>query len=148
VPKAPIAREAAAPPAPSSGEQSWEAFVAFTRGERPTLAEHLAKCAPARLERQEMAIAAPRGFRADYLSRRDHVAQIEELAGRFFGRPMRVQVSAAEAASDAAAEAPRPRTADLTSAALRDPAVQAAVNILGGEIAEVRERRPRRREEP
>ena len=147
LPSAPIAREPALRPVSSSGEQSWEAFVTYARGERPTLAEHLAKCAPARLEGQGMAIAAPRGFRADYLSRRDHVEQIEELAGRFFGRPMRVEVSAAEAAPDAAAEAPRPRTAELTSAALRDPAVQAAVNILGGEIAEVRERRPRRREE-
>jgi DNA polymerase-3 subunit gamma/tau len=146
-PAAPVARDAGPRPPSGGGAQSWEAFVAFARAERPTLAEHLAKCAPARLEGQEMRIAAPRGFRADYLSRRDHVEQIEELAGRFFGRPMRVQVAAAEAAQDAAAEAPRQRTADLTSAALRDPAVQAAVNILGGEIAEVRERRPRRREE-
>jgi hypothetical protein len=80
------------------------------------------------------------------LSRRDHVAQIEDLAARFFGRPMRVQVTASNPTAAAAAP-PRATTAELTSAAMQDPAVQTAVNILGGEIAEVRERRPRRREE-
>jgi hypothetical protein len=138
------APRAAAPPA---GERSWEAFVAFAQAERPTLAEHLAKCALSRLDNQQIATDAPRGFRADYLSRRDHVAQIEDLAARFFGRPMRVQVTAATPSSVAAAAAPRATAAELTSAAMQDPAVQTAVNILGGEIAEVRERRPRRREE-
>ena len=75
-------------------------------------------------------------------------AQIEELAARFYGRPMRVQVSASDAATAGSSEAPGATAAELTSAAMQDPAVQAAVSILGGEIAEVRERRPRRREEP
>jgi DNA polymerase-3 subunit gamma/tau len=141
-PSAPTAPGAAAP-----GEQSWEAFVAFARAERPTLAEHLATCARARLDDTTVNIEAPRGFRADYLSRRDHIAQIEALAARFFGRPMRVNVTAAVVGSAAPPEPPRPTAAELTSAALQNPAVQAAVNILGGEIAEVRERRPRRREE-
>jgi DNA polymerase III subunit gamma/tau len=142
------ARAVAASPPPGNADQSWQAFVTFVRGERPTLAEHLSRCAPARLDASDIAIEAPRGFRADYLSRRDHVSELEELAARFCGRPMRVQVTAAEAVSSAPVEAPRPRTAELTSAAMQDPAVQAAVSILGGEIAEVRERRPRRREEP
>ena len=144
---APAARTAPAAPTAGVGEQSWPAFVAFARAERPTLADHLAQCAPAGLDGQTIAIEAPRGFRANYLSRRDHVAQIEELAARFFGRPMQVRVSAADPAQADQPAAPRPTTAELTSAALQDPAVQAAVNILGGEIAEVRERRPRRRED-
>jgi DNA polymerase-3 subunit gamma/tau len=150
-PAAVTGKAAPRPPAqsaPAADGQSWEAFVAFTRGERPTLAEHLAKCALTRLGGQDVAIEAPRGFRADYLSRRDHLAQIEELAARFYGRPMRVQVSASDAATAGSSEAPRATAAELTSAAMQDPAVQAAVSILGGEIAEVRERRPRRREEP
>ncbi len=145
---APAGRSApAARPTPAPEEPSWEAFVAFARGERPTLADHLATGARARLDGLRVAIEAPRGFRAVYLARRDHVAQIEELAARFFGRPMRVQVTAAESGSAGEPDAPRPSAAERTSAALQDPAVQAAVNILGGEIAEVRERRPRRREE-
>jgi hypothetical protein len=92
-------------------------------------------------------LAVPRGFRFDYLSRRDHLTLIEELAGRFFGRPLRVQIEVGEASNGAApVEPPRPSAAELTSAALQNPAVKAAVEILGGEVAEVRERRPRRRE--
>jgi hypothetical protein len=37
--------------------------------------------------------------------------------------------------------------ADLTAAALGNPVVRAAVQILGGEVAEVRSRRPRGGEE-
>jgi DNA polymerase-3 subunit gamma/tau len=140
---------AAAPATPRTqavGEtQSWEAFVAYARSERPTLAEHLSKCALTELDDRTLALEAPRGFRADYLSRRDHVTQVEELAARFFGRPMRVRIAAAETAGGPA-EPPRPSAAELTNAALQDPRVQTAVNILGGEVTEVRERRPRRRE--
>jgi DNA polymerase-3 subunit gamma/tau len=126
----------------------WPDFVAFAQRERPTLADHLAKCALARLDERGAIIAAPRGFRADYLSRRDHLTQVEELAARFFGRPVRFEVTPGAAPADAAAaDAARPSSADLTSAALTNPAVQAAVTIFGGEVAEVRERKPRRREE-
>jgi DNA polymerase-3 subunit gamma/tau len=132
--------------APPAGPQSWEAFVAFACGERARLAEHLSKCVLLSLDDGTVAIEAPRGFRANYLAEREHVAQIEELATRFFGRPMRARVQAAE--SDAVdPPAPPPTTAELTSAALQNPAVQAAVSILGGEIAAVRARRPRREEE-
>jgi hypothetical protein len=94
-----------------------------------------------------VALTAARGFRFDYLSRKDHQAEIEELAGTFFGRPVRVQIQAGDVGAAAAApEAAKPSAAEMTSAAMAHPTVQAAVAILGGEVAEVRERRPRRRE--
>ena len=130
---------------PSSGR--WEDFLAFAHTERPTLADHLAKCTVRQLDDRGATLAVPRGFRFDYLSRRDHLSLIEELAGRFFGRPLRVQVEIGDAGNGSApAEPPRASTAELTSAAMENPAVKAAVQILGGEVAEVRERRPRRRE--
>ncbi len=142
---------AAAQPAPPADGGSWEAFVAFVAGERPTLADHLGTCTVRELEGATLALAAPRGFRFDYLSRRDHVAELEEIAARFFARPMRLQLDVADGSSAAdapAAAAPPKRTpAELASAALQNPAVKAAVEILGGEVAEVRERRPRRRED-
>jgi len=161
---APPPRSAAAPrpsapsqnsgaPAPASsggaapGADSWPTFLAFARGERATLAEHLAKCTLTGFDGQAITLEAPRGFRADYLSRHDHVAQIESLAARFFGRPMRVRLSASDAAREAPAEPQRATAAELTNAALQDPKVQAAVSIFGGEVTEVRDRRPRRREE-
>jgi DNA polymerase-3 subunit gamma/tau len=125
--------------------RTWDGFLAFARAERPTLAEHLSKCV-ADIDGDPLRVEAPRGFRADYLSRADHRAQIEDLAARFFARPVHVQVIAAETRQDTA-EPARASAAELTSVALQNPAVQAAVTILGGEIAEVRERRPRRREE-
>jgi hypothetical protein len=136
---------AATPVAPSAG--GWEEFLAFAHTQRPTLADHLGKCTVRELSEKGATLAVPRGFRFDYLSRRDHLSLVEELAGRFFGRSMRVQVEVGEASNgNAPVEAPRASTAELTSAAMQNPAVQAAVQILGGEVAEVRERRPRRRE--
>ena len=142
---APSAAATASAPA-SSGR--WEDFVVFVQGERTTLADHLSKCTVRQFSDGGITLAVPRGFRFDYLSRRDHLSLVEELAARFFGRPLRVQVELGEAASSggAPAEPARPSTAELTSAAMQNPAVKAAVEILGGEVAEVRERRPRRRE--
>lgn len=92
-------------------------------------------------------LSVPRGFRFDYLSRRDHLTLIEEIATRFFARSLRVVVEAADSGGGGVpAEAPRASAADLTSAAMENPAVKAAMEILGGEVAEVRARRPRRRE--
>ena len=133
------------PPRPPPAR--WEEFLAFAHTERPTLADHLGKCTVREITEKGATLAVPRGFRFDYLSRRDHLSLIEELAGRFFGRPLRVQVEVGEAGNgNAPVEAPRASTAELTSAAMENPAVKAAVQILGGEVAEVRERRPRRRE--
>ncbi|MGD9762532.1 MAG: DNA polymerase III subunit gamma/tau [Candidatus Binatia bacterium] len=140
-----VAEIVAAGGAPTPSE--WQRFVAFANEERPTLGDHLAKCALVDLDGTAVVVAAPRGFRFDYLSRRDHQAQVEELAARFFGRPMRIQLQAADAANTAAAEPAKRSSAELTSAALQNPAVKAAVEILGGEVAEVRERRGRRQEE-
>ena len=109
--------------------------------------QHFRRCALARLDANAAAVTAPRGFRADYL-RQDHLKEVETLAGRFFGRPLRIEITAAESiANGSPAAPPRPSSAELTSAAMRNPAVQAAVAILGGEVAEVRERKPRRRED-
>jgi DNA polymerase-3 subunit gamma/tau len=143
-PTRPSARPA--PVAPSS-PGSWDEFVAFAHGERPTLADHLAKCTVRQLDVGGATLTVPRGFRFDYLSRRDHLALIEDLAARFFGRPLRVLVEAGEAANGGAPPAPpKPSAAELASTAMQNPAVKAAVEILGGEVAEVRERRSRRRE--
>jgi len=145
-----VVREPAPAAAAGAGRapaEAWGDFLAFVLGRRPTLADHLGKCAVRALD-DGVGLTAPRGFRFDYLSRKDHQAEIEELAAAFFGRPVRVLVQAGDgsAAADAAAEPARPTAAEMTSAALAHPKVQSAVAILGGEVAEVRERRPRRRE--
>jgi len=149
------AAEVAQPPpatsAPSaSGEApvAWEEFVSFVGQERPALATHLATCRLAGADGVALRIEAPAGFRYNYLARREHLAEIEDLAQRFFRRDVRAELTAHSPSNGTAEEASeaRPSSADLTAAALGNPAVRAAMDILGGELAEVRPRRPRRRE--
>jgi hypothetical protein len=83
----------------------------------------------------------PRGYYFDYLAQREHTRLVEDLAKRFFGRPLRVTVRGTEAApADADATEPETSPAALQAAALGDPTVRAAVEILGGEVQEVRPR--------
>jgi DNA polymerase III subunit gamma/tau len=126
---------------------NWDEFVDFVVAERKTLGHHLGTCALASLDAKALRITAPRGFRFDYLNRRDHVGEIEELARRFFGRDLRLTVAEGAAAPTVAGRPEKPSSAELAATALGNPAVRAAMEILGGEVAEVRERRTRRREE-
>ncbi len=146
----------AGPPAGSGsreerGAAGWGEFVAFAARERPTLAHHLETCSLVRVDEEVMEIEAPRGFRSDYLGRRDHLSQVEDLVQRFFERPLQVSLRVSDAASRGAASEPNDEAhvsrTDLTEAALGNPVVKAAVEILGGEVSEVKPRRPRRREE-
>jgi DNA polymerase-3 subunit gamma/tau len=134
------------PAAPSVASHAWQGFLAFANEQRPVLGDHLARCTLVQLEGAAAVIAAARGFRFDYLSRREHLTQVEDLATRYFGRPIRVQVQATEAANGGGSEVGKRDAAERTSAALENPAVKAAVQILGGEVAEVRQRSARRRE--
>jgi DNA polymerase-3 subunit gamma/tau len=138
-----------APPAAGAPAAAWEEFVSFVGQERPALATHLATCRLVAADGPALQIEAPAGFRFNYLVRRDHLAEIEDLARRFFRRDLRAELtsrSAANGTAEAASDA-RHSSADLTAAALGNPAVRAAMDILGGELAEVRPRRPRRRED-
>jgi DNA polymerase-3 subunit gamma/tau len=133
----------------STGGGTWTAFVEFVARERATLAHHLRKCAPGEIGSGGVRLRAPRGFYYDYLARADHVAQISALATRFFERPLTVAVECEPSGNGAekpAPEAAPESSAQLAETALGNPAVRAAVEILGGEVQEVR-RRPRSREE-
>jgi DNA polymerase-3 subunit gamma/tau len=126
-------------PGEPQGDGSWAGFVTFVAELRPTLGVHIATCRAGEIGERKIEIEAPRGFRADYLGRRDHLNEVEELAQRFFGRNVRVAVSACD--MNGAAAEPAPSSAELADGAMRDPAVRAAIDILGGELAEVRQRR-------
>ncbi len=134
------------PPAPAGdaahGEPTWQGFRAFAGERVPTMAAHLATCESGALEGNVLTIVTPPGFRANYLRDAERAAHLQELASEFFGR--RICVSIAVGAGAAEPEAPaKPSQADRAEAALRNPTVQAAIEILGGELAEVRERRSR-----
>jgi DNA polymerase-3 subunit gamma/tau len=139
-----VAAEAAALPA---GDRSWEGFVAFVGKEKVTLLPYVSHSQVPSLDESVLTLNVPRGYYYDYLAQRDHTQLVEELARRFFGRDLRVTVNAidAEKSSPASAE-PAESPAALHAAALDNPAVRAAVDILGGQVQEVKARPRRGRE--
>jgi DNA polymerase III gamma/tau subunit len=77
------------------------------------------------------------------LRQRDNMAQLEEIAARCYGGAPRIEVSVVQASSEdvaarKAAEAARQR--ELDARARSSPTVRSAVEILGGEITDVRPR--------
>jgi len=82
-------------------------------------------------------IAVPNRFAAQRLgARRD---ALEEICAAFFSTPLRVEVEQLDADAADAAGAPDPEAARrLRQQALEHPAVGLAVDVLGGEIAEIR----------
>jgi hypothetical protein len=89
-------------------------------------------------------LEVPGGFHRDYLVRDEQMSLVENLASRFYGSPVRLSLREA-----ARAEAPRGKKQAAGEAKprdlLREPAVQAVIDILGGEVREVKSGR---RKEP
>ncbi len=77
---------------------------------------------------------------------RDRLESLETACAEFFGHPIRVQIETAEANAKAGSKAATGAKAalsaealrDLTQRALKNPAVNRAVEILDGEIVEIR----------
>ncbi|MBW2494929.1 MAG: DNA polymerase III subunit gamma/tau [Deltaproteobacteria bacterium] len=93
---------------------------------------------------QQLRIFTPEPFAAQRL--RDRLESLEAVCSEFFGHPMRVRIETAEAdvgaASGEAAEAKTTLSAEalreLRQRALKNPAVNRAVEILDAEIVEIR----------
>jgi len=139
----PVETPPAAAISPRSGH-SWEEFLAFVGKEKVMLLPYLQSGTPPDCSGSQLVLTVPSGYYYDYLVQRGQARQVEDLASRFFGRPMRVSVRAAEAAQ-VSASAPSETSAALHEAALENPVVRAAVEILGGEVQEVRARTRRER---
>ena len=118
---------------------TWEEFLEFVGKEKVTILPYLQNSRIPTLDGAGLALVVPPGYYYDYLAQRQHTQVVEELVQRFFGRPLRVTVQAAETALPPAAT-PAASAADLHAAALGNPVVRAAVEILGGEVQEVRSR--------
>jgi DNA polymerase-3 subunit gamma/tau len=149
------ARPATASPrnAPSGGAPtrqeavggSWQGFVDFVRRNKITLSAYVEAAVAPQLDGDAIHLRVPAGHFYDYLSTPTNLNVVKELAQKFFARAMRVDVESHVAAA-AEPEAPQPTAAELHEAALSDPTVQAAVQILGGEVQEVRARKRSRKE--
>lgn len=78
-------------------------------------------------------------MRRDF-SARENLERIQSLAGEVAGRPLRIEVGPMPA--EHAADTPLAQQRRRTEETLADPLVQAAVEIFGGEVRGVRDRRP------
>ncbi|HVM96465.1 MAG TPA: DNA polymerase III subunit gamma/tau [Candidatus Acidoferrales bacterium] len=143
--RAPAARPAPAPAVVpvSSSEAGWADFLTFVGREKIMLLPYLQATQSSHLQGGELVLQVAKGHLYDYLADRSHTRIVEELAERFYGRAVRVSVRAAEADAETAATADPASPAALHKSAMGHPAVQAAVEILGGEVHEVKPR-PRR----
>ncbi len=138
--------------APGAGIDGAAACVAYREyvGSRvPTLGSHLALCGEGSFDGKVLEIEALRGFRADYLADPTQTSGLEELAAEFFGRSVRVRVQPVDKVGPEKQEsaAPEPTAAERAEAVMTNPTVQAALDILDGELTEVRQRRSRDRGE-
>jgi len=128
---------------------TWDDFVGFVAREKVTLLPYVRSSRPPQVDGADLVLAVPRGYYYDYLVQRDHTQLVEELARRFFGRPVRVVVTATDAEGEGSEAAPDAAAspAVIQAAAMENPTVRAAVEILGGQLHEVK-RRTRRGKEP
>jgi DNA polymerase-3 subunit gamma/tau len=146
VPPAPVApaRPVAAVPAATSSTTSgqWAAFLAAVQ-ERITLRMYLTGSRPIEETDTLLHIGVESDFAMRGLNDQEHLAAMQELAAHCYGGQPRVKVSivtpsADEVAAQVAADEARRR--ELTDRAQASPAVRAAVDILGGEVTNVRPR--------
>ena len=116
-------------------------FAAFVEARNPRLAAALE--GGGLLERQEGALTlrAANRFAHQRLSAR--CADLEEIASAFFGAPTRVQVKGEVAGDDATTvRGGSEQQRELNQNALNHPAIGAAIELLDGEIAEIKPARP------
>ena len=128
---------------------TWDDFVGFVAREKVTLLPYVRSSRSPQLGGKDLVLVVPRGYYYDYLVQREHTQLVEELARRFFGQPVRVVVTAADPEGDGAEAAPDAAAspAVIQAAVMENPTVRAAVEILGGQLHEVK-RRTRRGKEP
>ena len=147
----PTSTATASPPAQSAGtpgELVWPEFIEFVRKEKVTMVTYLEHSQVVRFENGALSLSAPEGYYYDYLVHRDHLKTLEDLLSRFIDRPVRLNVAARAAATPEPVEnSEKPSRAQQAANVMAHPVVRAAVDILGGELHEVKTRaRPDRSE--
>jgi len=116
----------------------------FMREEHPGLVAALEGGKLLERDDQHIRVFIQEPFAAQRL--RDRLEILEAACAKFFGHPMRVQIETAEAdaekgngaTTDSKAALSAEALRELTQRALKNPAVNRAVEILDGEIVEIR----------
>jgi DNA polymerase III subunit gamma/tau len=117
------------------GEARWDEFLSYVQAKKIGLYLTLSHARPLRSGAGTLVVGVAREKFRSELTSRTTLSQLETLASEFYGLPTRVRVEAAS--EEAAPPPPQATSAEM----LEHPSVKAAVEILGGEVREVRPRR-------
>ena len=130
-----------APPAVASAagdkDNLWQNFVAFIGREKKFLASHLESATAQELPPGQLKIGVAERHHLNYLQDPDNLSILKNLAKRFFGDDVAVQITAADPESSGR----RTETTAAGSASQGDegnPMVKEALRIFGGSIKTVR----------
>jgi DNA polymerase III subunit gamma/tau len=123
----------AAPHEPPASEGRWPALLEFVQRRKLGLYLSLSHARCLRMEAGAVVLGVAREKFRNELASKATLSQLEELISEFHGAPTRVRIEAV--AEEAEILAPS------VTESLEHPKVKAAVEILGGEVREVRSRR-------
>jgi DNA polymerase-3 subunit gamma/tau len=126
---------AAASREPPTVDGRWPALLEFVQRRKLGLYLSLSHARCLRMEAGAVVLGVAREKFRNELASKATLSQLEELISEFHGTPTRVRVEAISEEAEAAAPEP------LVPQVLEHPKVKAAVEILGGEVREVRPRR-------
>ncbi|HSD10348.1 MAG TPA: DNA polymerase III subunit gamma/tau [Candidatus Binatia bacterium] len=121
--------------APGAGDPRWEELLAFVQQKKPSLYFNLSHARWLGGGAGSLVLGVAKEKFRNELASRTTLTLLEELASAFYGQPTRIRVEAVTA--DVNPPPPAPSASDM----LEHPSVKAAVEILGGEVREVRPRR-------
>jgi len=128
---------AAAPSAVSASGTGWTAFLAAAQG-KVSLRMSLLESRPLEESAEHVHI----GLATELAERalRSELAALGEIAARAYGGPRRIELSVVRTAGSAPPVTAATRTRELTDRARASQTVKSAVEILGGEVTDVRPR--------
>ncbi|HXV79070.1 MAG TPA: DNA polymerase III subunit gamma/tau [Candidatus Binatia bacterium] len=127
----------AAVPFAGDREALWRSFVAFVGKERKFLASHLEGGTALELPPGRLRIGVTERLHLNYLQDAEHLSLLKNLAQRFFGNDVAVDITSAEAESAARKDEPA-EAATVSPEDQGSPAVREALRIFGGSIKTVR----------
>jgi DNA polymerase-3 subunit gamma/tau len=123
-----------APDHPGGADQ-WREFISLVSREKKFLASHLASSTALSLPPDPLKIAVAERHHLAFLQDNDNFAALKELAARFFGQNVAVQIAGVPGESPARGSENQP-AADASDD--RSPIVKEALRIFGGSIRNVR----------
>jgi hypothetical protein len=132
-----VAALASAAPIAGSKDDLWQNFVSFVGKEKKFLASHLEAVTAYELPPGQLKIGVAERHHFNYLQDPDNLSLLKQLAKRFFGDDVAVQITATNPESSAR----RTETAAAATASLEDQGdtmVKEALRIFGGSIRTVR----------